>query len=242
MARKKKNEDVKPIEYVDEVLEKGIKTLEDTILRRDMMNQTAKDTAEVTGVTKADLMKMKDYIHYRGRGWGNDALDKPEKDEDAPKEKYPDRVSPSFRNLCQIIEIMYKCGKEDLLDVYLEAAKNRGVKIEIDANALERPNEGEKIVISSALEIMDPLQTCICNNNDYINDTLAPAAENQKVTPKNKFKKIVAMKLRINNGKDLSDKIQDELVENIMYGDSLERLRDIGKQQEITEQTTGENL
>ena len=40
MARKKKNEDVKPIEYVDEVLEKGIKTLEDTILRRDMMNQT----------------------------------------------------------------------------------------------------------------------------------------------------------------------------------------------------------
>ena len=44
MARKRKNDD-KPIEYIDEVLEKGIKTLEDTILRRDMMNQTAKDTA-----------------------------------------------------------------------------------------------------------------------------------------------------------------------------------------------------
>lgn len=230
MARKRKEND-KPIEYVEEVLEKGIQTLEDTILRRDMMNQTAKDTAEVTGVTKSDLMKMKDYIYYRGRGWGSDALDKPEKDpeDDTPKEKYPDRVSPAFRNVCQIAEIMYKCGKEELLDVYLEAAKARGVEITIDASKLERPNEGEKIVISSALDIMSPLQACICTNNDYINDTLAPAAENQKVTPKNKFKKIVAMKHRIDNGKDLSDKIQDELLENIMYGDSLERLRDIGK-------------
>ena len=174
-------------------------------------------------------MKMKDYIHYRGRGWGSDALDKPEKDEDTPKEKYPDRVSPAFRNLCQIIEIMYKCGKEGLLDVYLEAAKSRGVEIEINASKFERPDDGEKIVIASALEIMDPLQTKICENNDYINDTLAPAAENQNVTPKNKFKKIVNMQHRIENGKDLSDKIQNELLENIMYGDSLERLRDIGK-------------
>ena len=235
MARRKKNDD-KPIEYVDEVLEKGIKTLEDTILRRDMMNQTAKDTAEVTGVTKSDLMKMKDYIHYRGRGWGNDALDKPEKDEETPKEKYPDRVSPAFRNLCQIIEVMYKCGKEDLLDVYIEAAKHRGVEITVDGSSFETPNDGEKIVIASALEIMDPLQSRICENNDYINDTLAPAAENQNVTPKNKFKKIVALKHRIENGKDLSDKIQDELLENIMYGDSLERLRDIGKPEEEKEQ------
>lgn len=232
MARKKKkDEDVKPIEYVDEVLEKGIKTLEDTTLRRDMMKQTAKDTAEVTGVTVQELMKMKDYIHYRGRGWGSDALDKPEKDEDTPREKYPDRVSPTFRNVCQIIEVMYKCGKEDLLEVYLDAAKSRGVLIEVDTNKFERPDDGEKIVISSALEIMDPLQTRICENNDYMNDTLAPAAENQNVTPKNKFKKIVAMKQRIENGKDMSDKIQDELLENIMYGDSLERLRDLGKQE-----------
>lgn len=237
MARRKK-ENQKPIEYVDEVLEKGIKTLEDTILRRDMMNQTAKDTSEITGVSKPDLMKMKDYIYYRGRGWGNDAIDKAEVDKEAgeTREKYPDRVSPAFRNLCQIIEIMYKCGKEDLLDVYIDAAKSRGVDITVDKSKLEMPGEGEKIAIASALEIMTPLQGKICTNNDYINDTLAPAAENQNVTPKNKFKKIVTMKHRIENGKDLSDKIQDELLENIMYGDSLERLRDLGKPEADKEQ------
>ena len=230
MARRKKNQE--PIEYIDGVLEQGIKTLEDSILHREMMHQTAKDTAELSGVSKQDLIKMKDYLYYRGRGWGNDALDKYKPEEGEAKEKYPDRVSPAFRNVCEIIEIMYKCGQEDKLDAYINAAKNRGVEINVNVSKFVRANEAEKIVISSALDIMLPLQTCLCNNNDYINDKLAPAAENQNVTPKSKFKKVISMKHRIEAGKDLSDKIQDELLENIMYGDSLERLRDIGKQEE----------
>lgn len=235
MARKKKNqENSAPIEYIDEVLEKGIKALEENILRKNMMNQTAKDTAEITGVSKSELIKMKDYIYYRGKGWGNDAIDKEEVDKESgeTREKHPDKVSPTFRNLCQIVDIMYKCGKPELLDVYFAAAKNRGVNIDIDETKFNNPEAGEKIAINTALEIMSPLQTCICENNDYINDTLAPAAENQNVTPKSKFKKIVNMKHRIENGKDLRDQIQDELLENIMYGDSLERLRDLGKPKE----------
>lgn len=230
MARKKKNQE--PIEYIDGVIEEGIKTLEDTILRRDMMQQTAKDTAEITGVTKQMLMKMKDYLYYRERGWGEDCLDKYKPEEGEAREKYPDRVSPTFRNLCEIVNTMYCCGQEDKLDVYIEAAKRRGVEIIPHREKFECANEAEKIAIQSALDIMLPLQTCLVNNNDYITDKLAPAAENQNVTPKSKFKKVIAMKHRIENGKDLSDKIQDELLQNIMYGDSLERLRDLGKPKE----------
>lgn len=124
---------------------------------------------------------------------------------------------------------MYKCGQEDKLDAYLEAAKARGITIEVDPTKYETPGDAEKIAIQSALDVMNPLQACICEKNDYMNDVLAPAAENQKVTPKSKFKKVVMMKYKIDNGKDLSDKIQDELLDNIMYGDSLERLRDTGK-------------
>ena len=234
MARKKKNQE--PIEYIDGVIEEGIKTLEDSILRREMMHQTAKDTSEITGVSKQNLIKMKDYLYYRGRGWGDDALDRYKPEEGETREKYPDRVSPAFRNVCEIIDTMYNCGQEDKLDVYLEAAKRRGVEIVVHPEHFERANDAEKIAIQSALDVMLPLQTCLCNNNDYMNDKLAPAAENQNVTPKSKFKKVVAMKHRIDAGKDLSDKIQDELVENIMYGDSLERLRDIGKPENTEEQ------
>ena len=95
MSRKKKAKESVSIEYIDEVLEKGISALEEIILRKSMMNQTAKDTAEITGVSKAELIKMKDYIYYRGRGWGNDALDKEDTDgEDGEaKEKYPDKMA-----------------------------------------------------------------------------------------------------------------------------------------------------
>lgn len=233
MARRKKNQD--PIEYIDSVVEEGIKTLQDTILRKEMLHSIAKDTAEITNVSKQDLIKMKDYLYYRGRGWGEDCLDKFKPEEGEAKEKYPDKVSPTFRNLCEIVNVMYSCGQEDKLETYINAAKKRGVEIIVHEDHFLKAGEAEKIAINSALETMIPLQTCLCNNNDYMNDKLAPAAENQNVTPKSKFKKVVNMQYRITAGKDLSDKIQDELLENIMYGDSLERLRDIGKPKEDSE-------
>ena len=224
MARKKKNKDVteeKPIPYVENVIEEGVKQHENKVMYADMMKTIVSDTiAVVPSIERVQLNKMKDYIHYRGRGWGEDALDKSE-----DKEKFPDRVSPTFRHLVEIVETMYTCGKQDLLEAYIKAAKARGVNIEINTAKFNTPNEAEQIVINTALESLDPLQTKICECNDYMTDVLAPAAENQNVTPKSKYKKIVLYTFRNQRGKDIADNVQDDILENIMYGDSLERLR-----------------
>lgn len=237
MARKKKEE--VQIAYVDKVIEEGVKMFEDSKMRRDMMNKTIKDAAEVTGIKKQYFIKMKDYIHYRGRGWGNDCIDKykPDRESGEVPEKYPDRVSPAFRRLCEIVDVMYTCGRQDLLDVYLKASEGRGIKITIDESKYVTPGPGEQEVINQALETLEPLQTKLCENNDYMNDTLAPAAEHQNVTPKSKFKKVVALTYKQNEGKDIRDTVQDELVDNIMYGDCLERLRDGNAETDSTQST-----
>ena len=231
MARKKKQkEEESPIQYVENVIEEGVAQHEKKVLYADMMKTIVNDTLQVVpDLERAQLVKMKDYIHYRGRGWGDDPLEKSE-----DKEKFPDRVSPTFRRLAEIIETMYVCGKKELLDAYIGALKKRGINIEIDDAKYREPNEAEQIVINTALESMDPLQTKICECNDYMNDVLAPAAENQNVTPKSKFKKIVLYTYRNNNGKDIKDKVQDDILENIMYGDSLERLQKEATGQEPT--------
>lgn len=223
MGRKKKKteEESAPIQYIENVIEEGVKQHENKVMYADMMKTIVSDTiAVVPTIERAQLNKMKDYIHYRGRGWGEDALDKGE-----DKEKFPDRVSPTFRHLVDIINTMYACGKQDLLAAYINAAKARGINIEIDEAKFEKPNEAEQIVINTALESLDPLQTKICECNDYMTDVLAPAAENQNVTPKSKYKKIVLYTFRNQRGKDIADNVEDDILENIMYGDSLERLR-----------------
>lgn len=228
--RKKKNEDEAPIQYVENVIEEGVKQHENKVMYSDMMKTIVNDTLEVVpNLERSQLVKVKDYIHYRGRGWGEDALDKSE-----DKEKFPDRVSPAFRRIAEIIENMYACGKKELLDVYVGALKKRGISIEVDESKFVEPNEAEKVIISSALESLDPLQTKICECNDYMTDVLAPAAENQNVTPKSKFKKIVLYTYRNNRGKDIADNVEDDILENIMYGDSLERLRKDATGQEPT--------
>lgn len=223
MGRKKKNKDIteEPIQYIENVIEEGVKQHENKVMYADMMKTIVADTiAVVPSIERVQLNKMKDYIHYRGRGWGVDALDKSDE-----KEKFPDRVSPTFRHLVDIVETMYVCGKKDLLQAYINAAKSRGINIEIDDAKFLSPNEAEQIIVDTALESLDPLQTKICECNDYMNDVLAPAAENQKVTPKSKYKKIVLYTYRNTKGKDIADNVQDDILENLMYGDSLERLR-----------------
>ena len=88
-------------------------------------------------------------------------------------EKYPDRVSPTFRHLVEIITNSYATGKEDLLDVYLDAVKSKGITISIDKSMLTLPSAETKEKVAIAISQMDPLQCTICEKNDYMTDVLA---------------------------------------------------------------------
>lgn len=188
------------------------------------MSDIAKDCSRETHIEKNTIMKVKDYLHYRGRGWGDDCLEKSDEGE-----KYPDRVSPTFRHLVEIIKNLYATGKEDSLQVYLDAVKERGITISIDTSndIFKLPSNEVKEKISSALSIMDPIQCQICEKNDYMNDVLAVDAENKNLSPKNKFKQIVKLAASKQAGRDVDDKVQDEFVQMELFQNGLEVVNDI---------------
>lgn len=189
------------------------------------MNAIAKECSRQTGISRNTLMRVKDYLHYRGRGWGDNCLEKSEE-----SEKFPDRVSPTFRHLVDIITNSYATGKEDLLNVYLDAVEEKGITISIDASKFTRPSEDSKHTVAAALNQMDPLQTIICEKNDYMTDVLAEQAEAANLSPKNKYKKIIKLAASKQSGKDVDDKVQDEYVKMEMFQNGLEAVGDIEPQ------------
>lgn len=189
------------------------------------MNAVAKECSRQTGIGRKTLMKVKDYLHYRGRGWGDSCLEKSEE-----SEKFPDRVSPTFRHLVDIITNSYATGKEDLLNVYLDAIKEKGITISIDVSKFTRPSEDAKQTAAIALNKMDPLQSIICEKNDYMTDVLAEQAEAANLSPKNKYKQIVKLAASKQAGKDVDDKVQDEYVKMEMFQNGLEAVNDIDQQ------------
>lgn len=186
------------------------------------MNLIAKDCSRRTGVSRNTLMRVKDYLHYRGRGWGDDCLSKSDE-----SEKYPDRVSPTFRHLIDIVTNSYATGKEDLLQVYLDAIKEKGITISIDESKFTQPSSDSKQIIAESLNQMDPIQCLICEKNDYMTDVLAEQAESANLSPKEKYKKIIKLAASKQSGKDVDDQVQSEYVKIELFQNGLEEVSKI---------------
>lgn len=214
-----------PEEMVLTCLDEGIQYHNEKSSLWKEMNAIAKECSRQTGIARNTLMKVKDYLHYRGRGWGDNCLEKSEE-----SEKFPDRVSPTFRHLVDIITNSYATGKEDLLNVYLDAIKEKGITISIDVEKFTRPSEDVKQTVAVALNQMDPLQSVICEKNDYITDVLAEQAEAANLSPKNKYKQIVKLAASKQAGRDIDDKVQNEFLKMELFQNGLEVVNDIGQQ------------
>ena len=208
-----------------ECLDKGIQYHNEKAALWKDMNAIAKTCSRQTGIDRNTLMKVKDYLHYRGRGWGDDCLSKSEE-----SEKYPDRVSPTFRHLVDIVTNSYATGKEDLLNVYLDAVKEKGITITIDVSKFTQPSNEAKQTVAEAINLMDPLQCDICEKNDYMNDVLAEEAESINLSPKNKYKQIVKLAASKQAGRDVDDKVQDEYLKMELFQNGLEAVNDIDQQ------------
>lgn len=214
-----------PEEMVLTCLDEGIQYHNEKSALWKEMNAIAKECSRQTGIDRNTLMRVKDYLHYRGRGWGDSCLEKSEE-----SEKFPDRVSPTFRHLVDIITNSYATGKEDLLNVYLDAIKEKGITISIDVSKFTRPSEDAKQTVAVALNQMDPLQSVICEKNDYMTDVLAEQAEAANLSPKNKYKQIVKLAASKQNGRDVDDKVQNEYLKMELFQNGLEAVNDIGQQ------------
>jgi hypothetical protein len=185
------------------------------------MNMVGKETAKAQGIEKPILIRCKDYLHYRGLGWTNN--DPLEKD---PEEKFPDRVSPPFRKLLQIIDDLAIVGHLDFLDIYLDAMRKHGIDIKI-SNKDVRVNDIDETW--QAIENMSQFQGVICELADEINDEKAPVAEQINLVPENEFKKLLSFYDKKVKEKDLDDQYQNivthlEMTEagyNKVYDESL---------------------
>lgn len=209
-----------------ECIEQGIQYHNEKAALWKEMNSIAKLCSRQTSIDRNTLMRVKDYLHYRGRGWGDNCLEKSEE-----QEKFPDRVSPTFRHLVDIVTNSYATGKEDLLNVYLEAVKEKGIIISIDESKFTRPSNEAKQVVAEAIDQMDPLQTSICEKNDYMTDVLAEQAENVNLSPKNKYKQIVRLAASKQAGRDIDDKVQNEYVKIEQFQNGLEVANSINQLQ-----------
>jgi hypothetical protein len=204
-----------------ELLQDSNEILEQKKAASKNMNMVAAETAKAQGIEKPILVRCKDYLHYRGRGWlGGDLLEKD------PEEKFPDRVAPTFRKLLQIVEDLSAVGRPDFLDIYLDALRAKGIDIKINYADM-RVNDPDETWV--AVENMSGFQTTICALADEINDVKAVESEDINFTPKNEFKKVLGFYNRKEAGKDVDDFYQDtvthleqvETAYNKVYDESL---------------------
>ena len=89
--------------------------------------ETCVAISKETKVDKMHIYKYKDMRYYYGRGWTESSISKPD-----PDEKFKDRVSPCFRRLVEIVEILREVGDLKLLEKYLADVAGKGIHIQID--------------------------------------------------------------------------------------------------------------
>lgn len=189
----------------DDVIAHGIDCHKEKKYYTKEMNTSAKLCSEETGIDKKTILKAKDYLHYKGRGWGDNCLTKSE-----DKEKYPDRVAPTFRKLLEIVTNIYAVGKQEELQDYLDAIREAGIDIRVNEDAFMTPDEKTAKKVDLYLKAMNNYQNNICEQNDYMTEVLAEQAEIVDLAPKGKFKQIIQLATNKLEGKDIADKVQDE--------------------------------
>lgn len=189
------------------------------------MHETAADAVENIKselISKQTILRIKDYLYYRGRGWASetDPITRAGKDEEGESEKFPDRVSPCFRRLVTIVDDLRKADMLDILDVYLNSLKEYGITISIDT---EKPclSAEKRKSLKTVIDTLSQFQQIICNTADELKDELGVVAEDIKFSPRNKFKEIVSFAFRKNNGKDVDDKIHDRIFAAELYENGL---------------------
>lgn len=203
----------------DDVIAYGIDCQKEKKYFAKEMNASAKLCQEETGIDKKALLKVKDYLHYKGRGWGENCLTKSD-----DKEKYPDRIAPTFRRLLEIVTNSYQTGKKDLLIDYIEALRNVGITITIDENMFNEPSTDISDTVDAYLKAMHTYQNSICEQNDYMTEVLAEQAENIDLVPKNKYKQIIQLAASKLEGKDIADRVHDEYEKTGLFINGLAKV------------------
>lgn len=164
------------------------------------MGELAKSICDQTDLEKFDVHKYKDMLYYKGRGWTESPISKPD-----PDEKFKDRVSPTFRKLVQIVNILRNVGDLALLQEYLDAVRAEGIEIKISETA-PLTSRMPKEMFDEAMRSMCHEQKIICENADEVRE-MGPNAEQDGFCPEGAFKGFAEDWRKILKGKDKTESL-----------------------------------
>lgn len=204
-----------------ELLEVSYDTLKEKKTHQKHQNMMAADMAKMQKIEKPIMKRCSDYLHYRGMGW----LDNNPIGEKDPEEKFPDRVSPTFRKLKQIIEDCYAVGNPSLLQVYIDAMQNIGIEIKVDPTRFPT-RVSDAAETWTCVEGMSNIQKSICELADELNFTHTQLSEDINFTPKKNYKEALGLFEKKQDQKDCDDLYQDKVTDLEMFETALNNIYD----------------
>lgn len=201
-------------EKIEELITDSLDTLNDKKRYSKTMNQILKDCAKSVGVENKVLKKVNSYYHYKGADWENNNPLK--KDKDA---KSKDKVSPIFIKLLEVVENLREIGDYEFLLPYINALEEHGIHIKIDETIKADNNKAEQI--KEVLDSASKLQTNVDTLSDELKEEKSTESEELNFTPKSSFCGILGILDKMNEGKDMEDKIQDNFTEITMLNNAF---------------------
>jgi len=194
------------------VLEEAMEYVEAKANASRDLSSVVKQIKEITHYDSEDIHLYKDVIHYKGLGWTETPITKPD-----PTVDFKDRVSPCFRKLSEIVRVCKEFGNIGILNDYIEAMKEVGIDITI------RDIPDNKRVYDDTLNLvneMDRLQTVICKNANELRD-MGEEAEQENFCPKSKFKDLAESKYRLEKNASVEDGLHKLFAENLFHNKGI---------------------
>lgn len=154
-------------------------------------------------INKSHYMKAKDYVHYYGNGW---SVDGDPFGENPVDDKFPDRLRPVFKNIFNALVILKEFDMLDMAKPYLDSLKDKGIEIsfKFTKNDFELDNSAKNSIIQE----LNNYQTTICDEADFIRDSIKAMIEDTNMTKYNA--NLIVNK--ISKLPNLSDKDRDKLL------------------------------
>lgn len=203
-----------------EVLKQSVKAHKEKIQYFVDNKRVLEDLAQRTQIERATIQKAQKYLHTKGCGWGESCLDF------AKDAKEKDLISVKFSSLCELITVLVQVGAGDELKPYIQELKGCGIDIDISQIVdLCGPTKEVAEDISKTLDSSAVYMGKIKEINELLKD-FAEDAERSNLCPKNRFQNLLRLATAKEDGKDIQEKISDELFKMALYESGLEKLNE----------------
>lgn len=217
------------ISEVEELLDDALDNVSDKKQFSKNMKDILKNCGMINGIDKKALAHVKDYYHYKGANWldGNPLKKN-------PQAEYKDKISPTFIKLLSIFQDLEAVGDTDFLQPYIDVLLPYGIKIELDAKTPDTKESLEDI--KKTIETASRYQTNVDELTKRIKEENAQKSEDIGFTTKSAFNNVLSTYGKIKEGKDVNDKVQQNIVNSLMSADAYNYLSKIINEEKSEEE------